>query len=340
MSYHKSNAFLDVESSDGEGSQSGYDSENFQQSKGSKRKQVAVPESRSKRRRLSGSQTDRSEDEEDIAQYQTAENILTTIAPSSATNVPTATSTTSRSPSPPNTSTQLKVATTKHEKRRKNKTGVIYMSSLPPYLKPSALKSMLTARGFGPVTKLFLSPDVPPAGSSRTTSSKPNSNKRRMYTDGWVEFASKRTAKICAETLNATIVGGKKGGWYHDDVWNMKYLRGFKWADLMEQVQREKREAEARRRIEDSKARKEEKSFLLGLEQGKAFEGIKRKREEKGKEKSKSETAGDGDKIDVRRVFRQNVVMGSANDSSTAVGNGNSGKKVAADVHRVLSKIF
>ena len=28
-------------------------------------------------------------------------------------------------------------------------------------------------------------------------------------------------------------VGGKKGGWYRDDVWNAKYLKGFTWGDLM-----------------------------------------------------------------------------------------------------------
>src|SRR5699024_9533551 len=102
------------------------------------------------------------------------------------------------------------------DRSRKNKTGVIYLSSLPPYLKPSALKAMLTARGFSPITRIFLTPYVPPSGNSRSK----RRNRRRTYTDGWVEFASKRTAKICAETLNASIVGGKKGGWYHDDVFN------------------------------------------------------------------------------------------------------------------------
>ncbi|RMJ21044.1 hypothetical protein PHISP_08084, partial [Aspergillus sp. HF37] len=136
---------------------------------------------------------------------------------------------------------------------KKTKTGVIYLSTLPPYLKPSALKTLLSHRGFGPITRVFLTPYTPPPSAPRK-----RSNKRKSYTDGWVEFSSKRTAKICAQTLNATIVGGKKGGWYHDDVWNMKYLKGFKWGDLMEQVQRERSERDAKRRIEDSRAKKED----------------------------------------------------------------------------------
>lgn len=217
----------------------------------------------------------------------------------------------------------------------KKKTGVIYLSSLPPYLKPSALKSMLEARGFTPITKVFLSPAIP--SSSSSSSSTRRSNKRKTYTDGWVEFASKKTAKICASTLNASIIGGKKGGWYHDDVWNMKYLRGFKWDDLMEQVQRERSEREAKRRIEDSRARKEERVFIDGVERGRVFDGIYKKRE--GKKRRLGDIDMDpGHRVDedvmpdkVRRRFQQNQTVGS----------GDAGKKtLKEDATRVLGKIF
>ena len=65
----------------------------------------------------------------------------------------------------------------------------------------------------------------------------------------------------------------------------MTFHRGFKWADLMEQVQRERSEREARQRIEDMRARKEDKVFLSGVEKGKVVEGIRKKREEKKKAK-------------------------------------------------------
>jgi len=71
---------------------------------------------------------------------------------------------------------------------KKNKTGVVYLSSLPPYLKPFALKNMLEARGFSPITKVFLSPLAP-----SNSGLKRRSNKRQMYNDGWVEFE-----KVCA----------------------------------------------------------------------------------------------------------------------------------------------
>ncbi|KAJ5295665.1 hypothetical protein PENANT_c001G09268 [Penicillium antarcticum] len=215
---------------------------------------------------------------------------------------------------------------------KKNKTGVIYLSSLPPYLKPFALKGMLEQRGFEPITKIFLAPLLPSAAGNRR-----KSNKRKTYTDGWVEFASKKTAKICAETLNAHIVGGKKGGWYHDDVWNMKYLRGFKWADLMEQVQRERSEREARQRIEDSRAKKEEKMFVAGVESGRVADGMARKNEEKARRRLEESAKKDEvtevsqKKIaqPVRRRFQQSEVVQGSKEGA-----------VADDTKRVLGKIF
>lgn len=227
---------------------------------------------------------------------------------------------------------------------KKNKTGVIYFSSLPPYLRPFALKSMLEARGFSPITRVFLTPETPSSGAPRR-----RSNKRKTYSDGWVEFASKKTAKICAETLNASVVGGKKGGWYHDDVWNMRYLHGFKWDDLMEQVQRERSEREARQRIEDTRARKEEKVFVSGVEKGKVLDGMERKNEEKRKRKQQQQQQEDekpsqsqakqqekdGQKA-IRRTFKQNEVKTprdriKGNDAKAALGD---------DTKRVLGKIF
>lgn len=104
---------------------------------------------------------------------------------------------------------------------KKEKRGVVYLSTLPPYLKPFALKNMLEQRGFGPITRTFFTPKIDPSGARK------RSNKRQMYTDGWVEFQSKRTAKLAAETMNAQTLGGH--GYYADDLLNMKYLRGFKW---------------------------------------------------------------------------------------------------------------
>lgn len=320
MTTRKRNEFLDpLLSDDDEVSDKGYDSEAAEESKGRtlKRRRRDVP---------TDAASDEDEDDDGDDDYEGGVGLKET-KPSTAEdnedhedeNAELASSTTPKTTK----SRQKPVKPVKPSK--KDKSGIIYLSSLPPYLKPSALKSLLLQRNFGPINRIFLTPANP------TTSSSKRSNKRKTYTDGWVEFTSKRTAKICAETLNATIVGGRKGGWYHDDVWNMKYLRGMKWGDLMDQVQRERAEREAKRRIEDSRARKEEKIFIEGVEKGRVVEGIKKKNEEKGKD--------GGNDREIRRLFRQNEVK-SGGKANNRKEDGDDGQGLDEDAKRVLGKIF
>jgi ESF2/ABP1 family protein len=53
-------------------------------------------------------------------------------------------------------------------------------------------------------------------------------NGSKQFVEGWVEFGCKRRAKQVAAALNNTRMGGKKRDYYHDDVWNLKYLKNFK----------------------------------------------------------------------------------------------------------------
>ncbi|OJD19988.1 hypothetical protein AJ78_00003 [Emergomyces pasteurianus Ep9510] len=206
---------------------------------------------------------------------------------------------------------------------KNKKTGVIYFSSLPPYLKPGALKNLLETRGFEPITRIFLTPLIP-------NDPRQKGNKRKMYSDGWVEFASKKTAKLCAETLNARTIGGR--GFYRDDLLNVKYLHKFGWADLMEQVQKERSEREARKRIEDTQARKEQKLYLEGVEAGRAVHGMARKREEKERclaQSSKGDVPAKAPTV--RRRFKQNDIITKKREY---------GDFIDEDAKKVLASIF
>jgi ESF2/ABP1 family protein len=44
------------------------------------------------------------------------------------------------------------------------------------------------------------------------------------------------------------LIGGKKRSFYHDDMWNLKYLKGFKWDHLTEKFAYERRVREAKLR--------------------------------------------------------------------------------------------
>jgi ESF2/ABP1 family protein len=44
------------------------------------------------------------------------------------------------------------------------------------------------------------------------------------FTEGWVEFKSKRAAKYVAEILNNNKISTRKKHRYYDHVWSIKYL--------------------------------------------------------------------------------------------------------------------
>lgn len=46
------------------------------------------------------------------------------------------------------------------------------------------------------------------------------------FTEGWVEFESKRVAKHVATTLNNTMISTKRKSKFCDIMWNIKYLSG------------------------------------------------------------------------------------------------------------------
>ena len=49
---------------------------------------------------------------------------------------------------------------------------------------------------------------------------------QRMYTEGWIEIMSKKTAKEIAQYMNNQPIGGSKKSKWFDYIWNIKYLPG------------------------------------------------------------------------------------------------------------------
>ena len=103
------------------------------------------------------------------------------------------------------------------------KRGVIYLSKVPPFMKPNKVRSLFEQ--YGEVTRLFLQEEDAMARKKRRQS---GGNGSKQFTEGWVEFADKSIAKSVAESLNGSRIASKKGDFYHDDLWSLKYLKKFK----------------------------------------------------------------------------------------------------------------
>lgn len=339
MATRKRNAFLDVDESDGE-AWSGYDSDAAEESRGNitgrankKRKTDVESDEESfhsfaeddvgtegtsrngaSAKRLDGGAerfllgSDFEEDEDQHAPEAEDESI----AP------PTKAATKS--------STPKSVAAAEKAARE---SGVLYISRVPPFMKPQTLRHFLTPHAPKGLGRIFLTPEDHATHVQRV---KRGGNKKKSFTDGWVEFTSKTEAKIAAETLNGQIIGGKKGNFYHDDLWNMKYLKGFKWAHLTEQIANENAERAARLREEVRRTRKENKAFLEDVERGKMLEGMERKGKARRKDEGGSGADVGMDKRRPGREFKQRKVQ----VKEDAAGDG----KHSAELKRVLGKIF
>ncbi len=315
MATRKLNDFLDAEQSDDDGSE-GYNSELEDVKKGGrspKRRKTEIADS---------------EDEEYESEGKEESQVDTKIA-GKAPRKMRQTSEESELPgiSKPLTKKNL-VATAAAIKR----SGVVYLSRIPPFMKPQKLRSLLEP--YGEINRIFLTPEDPVSHTKRVRN---GGNKKRSFTDGWVEFINKAEAKQACELLNARIIGGKKNTYYHDDVWNLLYLKGFKWNNLTEQIAAENAERASRMRAEISKTTKENKTFVQNVERAKMLEGMEAKKAAK-KRKEVDDIIGKGGKVAAEkdkkggerpRVFKQ-----------TAVATKRKPEDQPEQVKRVLSKIF
>ena len=350
MAVRKLNEFLEGNSSDED--DHGYDSDAVVETKGSRRVELSFRAPKQRKVDSDDENTldrpqlaEESEDDEDgetlVAQAVPAE--MAQYDPSTQTERGKPKSirppTKQSSKTSPSDSKPLTVKQLESTARTARKTGVIYLSRIPPFMKPQTVRHLLSP--FGTITKIFLTPE---SSATHTQRTKSGGNKKRSFVDGWVEFSSKKDAKLSAETLNTQIVGGKKGGWYHDDVWNIKYLKGFKWHHLTEQIANENAERAARLRADISRVSRENKHFVQNVERAKMLEGMEeKKKRRKERERGGDEQEEDGGAKGVgelgpakkghARHFRQNEVK------LTTVKGGSSVQQ-AVEVRRVLSKIF
>ncbi|KAK1531445.1 RNA recognition domain-containing protein [Colletotrichum paranaense] len=337
MAPEKRNKFLDADESDDDLDQ-GYDSEAEELRKGGRS---------AKRRKVDSEDEDDFSDEEQNVTKDAEDAARDDDEEDSDEDAEASTSTKEKSSS---SASKLDLPDVSKPLTKKNlvateeaikKSGVVYISRIPPFMKPQKLRSLLEP--YGKINRIFLAPEDPTAHARRV---KAGGNKKKSYTEGWVEFMRKKDAKAVCELLNARTIGGKKGSYYHDDIWTLKYLKGFKWRHLTEQITAENAERTSRMRAEISKASKENKEFVRNVERARVLDGIAATREKRGKAAASTTEAGasvDGgaaaapaadEKLDKRRtVFKQIPLADRKSEAGSAA-------KPAGDVARVLGKIF
>ncbi|KAF8900001.1 hypothetical protein CPB85DRAFT_1326666 [Mucidula mucida] len=164
-------------------------------------------------------------------------------------------------------------------KAEQDRAGVIYISRIPPGMRPTKVRHIMS--GYGEVGRVYLQQEDAKRAYLRR---KYTSTKKPHYTEGWVEFKDKKIARSVAEMLNAQTIGGKKGTRWRDDIWTMKYLPKFKWSMLTEQVAHEAAIHAAKLRVELSHSRAEQHDYLKNVELARVLNKRADKKREKGEE--------------------------------------------------------
>jgi len=163
--------------------------------------------------------------------------------------------------------------------------GVVYISRIPPGVGPRKILSLLDQ--YGEISRIYF--------EKEEKSRKHNANKQNRFSDGWIEFADKEIARNVAESLNNTPMAKKKGDYLGSDLWNLRYLRKFRWKHLTEKLAYQQQLRAERLRAELEEAKKENEEFMEQVKRTRIAEKIqqkKRKRiEQKEKKEGESETS-------------------------------------------------
>lgn len=151
-------------------------------------------------------------------------------------------------------------------KEKVRRSGVIYISYIPEGMTVSTLRQSL--KKFG-VNRIFLVPD-------KTIQTH---KKKQNYKEGWIEFTDKIMGKLCEYELNGKIYGGKKrNNKFREEIWNLKYLKKFKWGHLMEKLQFSKKLRDHKMKAELSQIKRENNFILETFEQSKRINNLNKKR--------------------------------------------------------------
>ena len=188
-----------------------------------------------------------------------------------------------------------------------HKKGVIYISRIPPNMRPQKVRHLLSE--YGEVGRVYLAAEDAAvrrgkrqsATNAVNSSSSQNNNKKKLaarapkrFTEGWVEFEDKDDAKRVAAALNGQPVGGRPRSNHRHDLWCLKYLKGFKWDDLTEEVAAQNAARESRLAAEASAAARERDFYLSRVDEARGREAVRKRREAKAEREREGEEGGAG----------------------------------------------
>lgn len=163
---------------------------------------------------------------------------------------------------------------------------------------------------YGDVERIYLVPENPSAQMNRKRA---GGYRGTEFSEGWVEFSKKSTAKRVANMLNGEQIGGKKRSPFYYDLWNIKYLRKFKWDDLTEETAQKRAVREQKMNLEISAAKRERDFYLKKVDQSHGLNSMQERVNKKQKTEDTESKGGSSKENKMKRKiirhFPQNKLV-------------------------------
>ncbi|XP_043524188.1 activator of basal transcription 1-like isoform X1 [Frieseomelitta varia] len=157
-------------------------------------------------------------------------------------------------------------------KVKKRKRGIVYLSSIPKYMNITKIRELFSA--YGKVGRIYLQlaeNELERNGGKK----KQKKVYTKFFTEGWVEFESKKIAKYVAFTLNNTQISTRKKSKFYDVIWNIKYLPRFKWIHLSERLAYERAVHKQRLQTEIAQAKREANFYSHNVDRSRKLHQVR-----------------------------------------------------------------
>ena len=117
--------------------------------------------------------------------------------------------------------------------------------------------------------------------------------KKTLFSEGWVEFLSKKVAKQAALTLNNTPVTMKRNSRFSELVWNVCYLKGFEFELLATRDTYERKVQEKLHKAELLRVRREVTDYLERSERDRTNHIVTEKKKRRQKRRNDNDDDDD-----------------------------------------------
>lgn len=118
--------------------------------------------------------------------------------------------------------------------------GILYFSRIPKDMRPNEIREFFTR--FGPIFRQKFVVAATNTKRAQALRKKIGKNKALQFKEGWLEFTNFKDAKDAADQMNSEMVDVKRTRRASGDMWHIRCLpRGYRWEDLVTEMEGEKR---------------------------------------------------------------------------------------------------